>query len=96
MAKDSVKLRQTTLDSFCKFTDNVTQQQTELDNNESQNNRDTLGSGSEWSGGESDSDSPEEDFITLPEELLTARDVGMREHAQEYEDFLYDASSKAK
>ena len=58
--KDSVKWSQTTLDSFYKFTSNATEP--DVGNSK---NRDAPGSGSEWSGGESDSS--EDDFLTLPD-----------------------------
>ena len=80
---------QTTLDVY-KFA----QAHTSSESGCYEKNRETPGSGSDWSGDSDNSDV--EDFFTLPEDLLAKRDAEMREQAQVYEELLQEASSKAK
>ena len=89
--KDSKKRLQTTLDGFYTFSTGNTSNASEP----IVKNRDAPGSGSEWSGDDSDA-SDADDFFTLPEDLLARRDAEIREQAEVYEELLQEASSKAK
>ena len=80
---------QTTLDVY-----QFAQAHTSSESGPYEKNRETPGSGSDWSGDGDNSDV--DDFFTLPEDLLAKRDAEIREQAEVYEGLLQEATGKAK